>query len=169
MTKREEAIAIYNSVKETIKYGFPHWGDPNHTLQVKEGHCGIKSELLVYLLKQKGIDARYVEGRPTKWGLIIMKLFEFDVHFWVEAFVDNDWLVLDPVPDSGIARVIGDTKPGTHLCNPTSVMRWDELPPWYKNGYNMWLFALLRWFTNIQLRLLRHTKRKINTANPSIH
>ena len=154
----DEAVSTYQWVKENIKYAFPHWGSPKQTLQKKRGHCGIKSELLVSLLRDKGIEVRYVEGRPIGWKLIIMRLVSFDVHFWVEAKVDNQWLTLDPVADSSIAHFLGDTKPGNHLGNPEWITRWEELPPWYKDGYNMSLFSPLRLLTNIQLFLLHHIK-----------
>ena len=151
----DEAVSTYQWVKENIKYAFPRSEGTEQTLLVKKGNCAIKSELLVSMLRDKGIKARYVEGRPTGWRLIMMRLAVFNVHFWVEAKVDNKWLTLDPTPDSGIAHFLGDTKPGTHLTNPDYIMRWDELPPWYKDGYNMWLFSPLRFLTNIQLVLLR--------------
>lgn len=164
MNNREEAIAAYKLVKESVKYAFPRWVDPETTKRTGKGHCGAKSELLVSLLRQKGIEARYVEGRPAKWGLIIMKLAGLDAHFWVEALVDNDWLTLDPAPDSGITHVLGDTNPGTHLSNPTWTIRWDELPPWYKGGYNMFLLWPFRFLTNIQLMILRLIRR-LTTRN----
>ena len=90
----------------------------------------------------------------------MMRLAVFDVHFWVEARLGNKWLTLDTAPDSGITHFLGDTKPGTHLTNPEYITRWDELPPWYKDGYNMLLFSPLRVLTNIPLALLRRIGSK---------
>lgn len=148
----KEAVSTYLWVKENIRYAFPSWAGIGQT---SKGNCAIKSELLVSMLRDKGIRARYVEGRPTGWKLVMLLFQPFDVHFWVEARVDNKWLTLDPTPDSGIAPFIGDTEPGTHLTDPKWTTRWEELPPWYKEGYNMALFKPLRYLTNIQLALLR--------------
>jgi len=154
----DEAVSAYQWVKENIKYAFPRWGNPSQTLREKRGNCAIKSELLASMLRDKGIAARYVEGRPTGWGLIIMKMIPFDVHFWIEAQINDEWLTLDPAPDSGIAHFLGDTSPGVHLGSPEWIARWDELPPWYKDSYNMELFYPVRIITDIQLDLLRKCK-----------
>lgn len=155
MRTYDEAVSAYQWVKENIKYAFPRAESTEQTLRGKRGNCAIKSELLVSMLRNKCIEARYVEGRPTGWKLIMLRLAVFDVHIWVEARVGNEWLTLDPTPDSGIVHILGDTEPGTHLGSPEYITRWDELPPWYKDGYNMWLFWPLRFLTNIQLALLR--------------
>ena len=85
----EEAVADYRWVKENIKYCFPYWGDTTRTLAEMRGHCGMKAEVLVSKLRARGIDARYVESRPTRGNLPILKIEPFNVHFWVEAKVDG--------------------------------------------------------------------------------
>ena len=140
MKKREEAVAAYNFVKKTVRYGFPRWVDPETTMNTRKGHCAAQSELLVWLLRKRGIEARYVEGRnPSLRPLPAMRLKMMNVHFWVEAKIGNEWLCLDPSPDSGALRLWGDTKPGTHLGDPEYVTRLNELPPWYRDAYNSFL------------------------------
>lgn len=108
------------------------------------------------LLRDLGLKARYVEGRNTKLRpLPIMRLPPMDVHFWVEARIGDKWLCLDPTPDSGIIPLWGDTEPGTYLGNPEYIARWDELPAWYKDGYNMFLLWPLRFLSNVELMILR--------------
>ncbi len=149
-------ISTYEWVKENIRYAYPRWINTSITKRTKKGHCGAKSEVLVSMLRDLGIEARYVEGRNTNLKLLpIMWLKPMDVHFWVEAKVDNEWLCLDPSPDSRIVRLWGDTRPGTHLGNPDYIIRWDEIPPWYKEGYNMFLFWPFKFLTNIELVILR--------------
>jgi len=82
------------------------------------------------------------------------------MHVWVEVYVNGDWLTLDPTPDSGIAHYIGDTKPGTHLNEDciTYTTRWDEIPYWYKGGYNSKIMALYRLITNSELAFHRRFK-----------
>jgi len=156
MSKHDDAIAIYNFVKEEIKYAFPCWVNPTMTRRKRKGHCAAKCELLVSMLRDSGIEARYLEGHSTKLRpLPIMWLKAMDMHFWVEAKVNDKWLILDPTPDSGIIRLWGDTQPGMHLGNPEYMIRLDELPPWYKGGYNMFLLWLFRFMTNVELMILR--------------
>ena len=160
---KEEAVQAYWLVKESIKFAMPcHWGSPEETLRGEKGHCGMKSEVLVTMLRDKGIKARYVEGRLTglrnTWMTVILRalgLVIFDVHIWVEAFTGNKWLVLDPAPDSGIAPSVGDTRPGTHLGNPKQIARYDDIPLWYKDGYNMKILFLLKLATNFELSIRR--------------
>lgn len=147
----EEAISEYLWVKENIKYYFPCWGNTASTLADRRGHCGMKSELLVSRLRSRGFEARYVEGRPSEGNLPILKIVPFNVHFWVEAKVDGKWLALDPTPDSSILSISGDTEPGTHLGHPTYITRWDEIPLWYKQGYNHPMMSPLRWISNLKL------------------
>lgn len=150
------AVSTYEWVKENIKYGYPRWVNISTTKRIGKGHCAAKSELLVSMLRDAGIEARYVEGHNTKLKpLPIMWLKSMDVHFWVEAKVDNEWLCLDPTPDKGIVRLWGDTKPGTHLGDPEYIVRWDELPRWYRDSYNMFLFWPFKFLTNIVLLILR--------------
>ena len=122
----------------------------------------MKSEVLVALLRDRGFKARYVEGRQTgirsTWVmriLLSLGLVIFDSHIWVEALIDNEWLTLDSAPDSGIAHCLGDTKPGTHLGDPKLVARWDEIPAWYRDSYNMKLLFPLRFAAGIELALRR--------------
>jgi len=160
----EEAVSEYLWVKENIKYYFPHWGDATRTLAERRGHCGMKAELLVSRLRAHGFEVRYVEGRPSEGNLPIVKIVPFSVHFWVEAKIDGKWLALDPTPDSSILSLSGDTEPGTHLGHPSYITRWDEIPLWYKKGYNHPMMAPLRWISN--LKLAYHRKRGNHKSNP---
>jgi transglutaminase-like putative cysteine protease len=151
MTQYEAAVAEYRWVKENIRYALSSWGDTVLTLTRRRGQCGIKAELLVARLRERGIEARYVEGRPTAGELPMTRLEPFSVHFWVEAWVDGGWLSLDPAPDSGIVSLLGDTQPGSHLGNPEYITRWQEIPAWYKRLYNHPIFAPLRWLSNLKI------------------
>ena len=157
----EEAVAEYRWVKENIRYAFSYWGDTEYTLAKRSGHCGMKAELLVSRLRERGIEARYVEGRPSTGNLPMVKVAPFNVHFWVEARGDGRWLTLDPTPDGGIVGFSGDTEPGSHLVRPDYITRWDEIPLWYKESYNHPLVAPLRWVSNIKLAY----HRKVGSRN----
>lgn len=160
---KEEAVRAYWLVKEDVKLAMPyHWGTPQQTLRGKKGHCAMKSEVLVTMLRDNGIKGRYVEGRLTglrnTWMERILRalgLVLFDVHVWVEALIGNKWLVLDPTPDSGVVSFVGDTKPGTHLANPEQIARYDEIPLWYKDGHNMKILLPLKFASNFEMAIRR--------------
>ena len=152
-TKREQAIAYYKWVKETITYKCSYWGTPEDTLRQGTGHCVAKAELLAYILRAKGIKVRFVEARPSSRKICITKIAPTDMHVWIEAHIDGDWFTLDPTPDSSIAGLLGGTEPGTHLNEEyiSYIVRWDEIPYWYREGYNSRMMAPFRVITNIEL------------------
>ncbi len=161
-TDYELVAILYNDVKQDIKYASPYWGNTIDTLHSHRGHCGMKSELLVRFLRNLDIEARYVEGRYTGLpktlvsGMLAKLGFTlFEVHFWVEACVDDEWITLDPTPDRGIVDFIGDTDIGTHLGVPGYITRWDELPCWYKDVYNCRLLLPLRTLSDFELSIRR--------------
>ena len=152
-TEYEQATAYYEWVKEEVEYRFSHWGTPEDTLKQGCGHCGVKAELLGDILSDRGMDVRFVEGRPSFQELIITKTAFMDLHIWLEVYVDGDWLTLDPTPDSGIVCLLGDTVPGSHLNDTyiTYIVRWDEIPYWYREGYNDLAVVPLMLITNAQI------------------
>lgn len=158
-----EIVTLYNSVKEDIKFGFPApWTTPAHTMQMGIGNCGMKSEVLVHVLRSRGFTVRFVEGRHThinstwiKKALCALGLVLFDAHIWVEVSTPVGWLALDPSPDRGIVRCFGNTKPGTHLGNPEQIYYHDKLPAWQKEVYNMRLFSPLRLIAGLEIWIRR--------------
>ena len=162
MTNYNQAVKSYEWVKENIKYDFPPWDSVNQTLKEKRGHCGMKSEVLVHKLRSSGITARYVEGRRVNINAFFMMKFLkgvglilFDAHIWVEAHIDDEWLTLDPSPDSGIAYCLGSTRPGTHLGSPEQLNRFDDIPQWYKDAYNMKILYPIRIGTHTEVSIRR--------------
>ncbi len=167
IVRYEEIVAEYEWVKENIKYYLPYWGDTARTLSEGRGQCGMKSELLASRLRARGVEVRYVELRPAGVTLPIARLAVFDVHIWLEARVNGDWLTLDPTPDSGIVGLTGDSVPGSHLGRQGTLTRWDEIPHWFKETYNHPLVAPLRWLTNLSLARHRVAARKRESSEAS--
>ena len=160
---KAEAVKDYLIVKEGIKYAMPlYWESPEQTLQEGKGHCGMKCEVLVAMLRKRGFLTRYVIGhqlgKGSTWAVRLAVCLGFticDAHTWVETFIDGEWLTLDPSPDSSIAHCLGDTRPGTHLCNPRQITRWDEIPAIYREFYNTRVYAPLRFIANVELSIRR--------------
>lgn len=156
MTKREQAVDVYNWVKENIEYWWAPWHDPQYTVAIRKGHCGAKSELLAAMLRARGIPARYVEGRgmpgePQPIPGLTTLVPALDIHFWVEAKVNGKWLELDSAYDSGITHFFGDSEPGMHVGQCKQEVRWEELPTRYKRLYNNPFFTPGRWAINVGL------------------
>ena len=74
----------------------------------KEGHCEYFASALAVMLRGVGIPSRVISG--FKGGLVNPGTGQFEVrqlhaHAWVEAYVDEDWIALDPTPPAREARV----------------------------------------------------------------
>lgn len=67
----------------------------------KQGHCEYFASALVLMLRSAGIPSRLVSGfkggtyHPTTGKFVIE---ERHAHAWVEAFIDDSWVILDPTP-----------------------------------------------------------------------
>lgn len=160
MTQYEEALDAYYWVKESIKYQWAPWRAPEYTATIKKGHCGAKAELLVSMLRARGIPARYVEGRGVSRvphlipGLATL-IPALSIHFWVEANIDGEWLTLDAAHDTDVAHFLGDTEPGVHIGQCARERRWQELPTIYKGLYNNPFFTPVRLVINTVLAYCR--------------
>jgi len=151
MTRQyEQAVSDYYWAKENIRYSLTPWRDAGYTLATGAGHCGHKAELLTAILRGRGIRTRYVEGRVP-----VSAPSSLSRHIWVEAEIDGEWLTLDPTPDSGVAHILGDTRPGTHLGRYRLEIVWDELPLEYKRLYNNPISGLMRLYYNTKLLMGR--------------
>jgi len=160
---RDEAINYYKTVKEEVLYGFPlKWGNIATTIRTKKGHCGAKAELLAHKLGLHKYKYRYVVGYNV--GMFykpIMPKF-LDLHFWIEVLLNDEWLTLDPSPDSVAAGILGDTIPGTHLGTPSYTRVLDGIPPWYKDVYNNWSILPYKIIINLILMVERWKAKRIN-------
>jgi len=92
-TKYDEGHALYGITWESRR--------AEDTLTRGIGVCSDKAILLVGLLRGLGIPARVVGGdlykTQGKYGPITV------AHSWVEAFIDGEWVTLDPTGNVSIA------------------------------------------------------------------
>ncbi|MGH7805468.1 MAG: transglutaminaseTgpA domain-containing protein, partial [Candidatus Binatia bacterium] len=75
--------------------------------ETRLGHCEYFASSLAVLLRAAGVPSRIVNGyRGGEWneygGYFLVR--QSDAHSWVEAFVDDEWQLLDPTPPGGAAR-----------------------------------------------------------------
>ena len=86
--------------------GISRWGGAqNEPLAVfwreKQGFCEYYATLSVLVLRRLGIPARYVTGFANPEiveGLPYSIFRRKHSHAWVEAYVDNRWVIIDPTP-----------------------------------------------------------------------
>ena len=69
----------------------------------KMGHCEYFASALTLMLRAPGIPSRLVSGfkggtKNEKTGLFEVE--ERHAHAWVEAYIDGNWVILDPTPAS---------------------------------------------------------------------
>jgi transglutaminase-like putative cysteine protease len=69
----------------------------------KRGHCEYFASALALMLRAVDIPSRLVtgfKGADFHESEGFYEVQQRHAHAWVEAFVDNEWIVLDPTPDS---------------------------------------------------------------------
>jgi transglutaminase-like putative cysteine protease len=119
-SEKEKIIALFNWVKENIKFEFSYWGiDAVQTLKKGSGMCTNKSNLLIAFLRALKIPAGY--------GILKVKTDEFygslmcpffkklvspqSVHIYAGVFLEGKWMRCDPSVDSELARVLEKKNP----------------------------------------------------------
>ncbi|MCF0225631.1 MAG: transglutaminase domain-containing protein [Fibrobacter sp.] len=82
--------------------GYMHQKDPLFSfIESKQGYCEYYATLTALILRRLGIPTRYVTGfaRPEKNDNLPYVIFRRKhSHAWVEANIDNRWIVVDPTP-----------------------------------------------------------------------
>lgn len=92
-TKMEEAIAMYNYVRDSISFSVYY--DTKYgavgTYNSQTGNAVDQSHLLIAMLRTAGIPARYVHGTCT------FSNGASSGHVWVQVLIDGLWYVADPI------------------------------------------------------------------------
>ncbi len=121
----------------------------------KQGHCEYFASALVLMLRAVGIPARLASGFKggtynETTGLFVVE--ERHAHAWVEAFINESWVILDPTPAGRAESVasIGEAQSG--LMDFTFIVR------------NFWTRFIVNLDVNEQRRLLEPFKILFNNA-----
>ncbi len=79
--------------------------------EAKRGHCEYFSTALAVMLRSQGIPARnvtgFVGGVYNEYGRYYA-IRQGDAHSWVEAWLDDRWVTLDPTPQAR-GEIMGET------------------------------------------------------------
>lgn len=98
-TNYSKAKAIYDFITEQIEV-LP-LNDVNYSaLDVYEHYQGTTKEIAFYttaLLRAQNIPAKIIEG-----------ISEFNSHIWVEAYLNGDWLIIDPIGDNDYIEILAE-------------------------------------------------------------
>ena len=82
-------------------------------LNTKAGHCEYFASACTLMLQSVGVPARLVNGfYGSELNSLTGKneVKQHHSHAWVEAFVDDQWITLDPVPDSDRQQAVASVK-----------------------------------------------------------
>jgi hypothetical protein len=98
----------------------------------KYGHCQYFASALALLLRTEGIPSCVITG--FKGGLEDpvshrVEIQERHAHAWVEAFIDGDWVTLDPTPADErelTVAAVGDRLRLWHQITTLGVMLWND-------------------------------------------
>lgn len=95
----------------------------------KSGHCEYYAAALTLMLRSANIPSRLVNG--FKGGEYdeaqhVLHVEQRHAHSWVEAFVGNEWITLDPTPFGEREKIIAANKPGV----------WESLSRGFWNFWN---------------------------------
>jgi protein-glutamine gamma-glutamyltransferase len=90
-------------------FGKEEYGTPlgNFLLKRKSGFCEYYATAAALLLRLYGIPSRYVVGYAIlekSWLERKYVVRERHAHAWVEAFVDNKWIVVDSTPSNWVEK-----------------------------------------------------------------
>ena len=127
-TDREKAIALFEYVRDTIKYQFGYWGKrASQTFREGRGMCTNKANLLIALLRATKIPAGYgimKVNAKEYFGPVMLPVFKklvsaTSVHIYTYVFLDNKWIKCDPSTDKELSDK-------TSYFNPTTkLVVWD--------------------------------------------
>ncbi|MFQ6087747.1 MAG: transglutaminase domain-containing protein [Candidatus Methanofastidiosia archaeon] len=84
----EASQRIAQWVYENIRYEITGAG-AKETLRTRKGDCGPHANLTIAMLRSVGVPARMVGGIVYDRGM-------FGQHYWVEVFLNNEWIPIDP-------------------------------------------------------------------------
>lgn len=116
----ERAIAIFNYVRDEIKYRFDHWNiRASTTLERKSGMCANKANLQVALLRATGIPAGYGSMiikkealRPVATDELYDLTTDVTNHIYCQCFVGDKWTRADTTVDRELFQAAYTNKEG---------------------------------------------------------
>ena len=111
---KESALRLFYFVRDHIVYGSSDlYGKASHVLKVGVGHCKVKANVQMCLLRAVGIPARLhaasvkteaLKGLYPDW--ILKKIPEVFIHAWCECHLSGTWIACDATFDEPLFNAL---------------------------------------------------------------
>ena len=126
-TQRVERIMGYLAPANGFRYSLSQTRQDNELdpvedflLNNKSGHCEYFASACTLMLQSAGVPARLVNGfYGSELNSVTGKheVKQHHSHAWVEAFVDDQWITLDPVPAGDRQQFVERAKSNNNLLS----------------------------------------------------
>lgn len=163
----QKAVLLEKFLQDNYTYGFDYpfsdSSDPVGDFLEKKpaAHCELFATALTLMLRSLNIPARYVNGyvvREPSGEAEYWTVRGRDAHAWVEAYLDGQWVTLDPTPPGAQPASPGWMERAKEWLS----YRWSRITRldfgWVKQDLPTYVLALgLTWLAWRQRRRLRWT------------
>lgn len=128
--KEKAIIKILEYINKNYKYGFESSNLEEFLFEKKTGNCEFFATSFALFLREAGIPSRvvvgYLGGEKHPWqNYYIVRTS--NSHAWVEAYVNGNWILIDPTPAEARPRTkIGDVKEIFKYIYETISFFWDK-------------------------------------------
>lgn len=129
LSKKKARIKIFEKIRD-FPYYLPYkLKEPESylvTLKKKRGYCESKAVLLAESFKHIGIPVRYVLAQ-SRWDYLPLPQYikrftgEKTLHFYLEAKIDNKWMIIDPAWDKKLSKLGFPVNKSWNGCSDTKL------------------------------------------------
>lgn len=128
-TDREKAERLLTYLRDSGEFRYSLSGDvidprldpiEDFLLNRKSGHCEFFASALALMLRAEGVPSRVVngyKGGETNGVIGRYEVQQRHAHSWVEAYIDDRWITLDPSPSSEREAVVAENAAQLPLWN----------------------------------------------------
>jgi len=120
-TPREAAQALFEWVRDNIKYDIAAILGAKEVLKKKSSCCVGKTNLFVALCRAIGIPTRYIMFKCNLKSTIKDLSTSVVRHVAAEIYVDRKWIIVDPAYEKSVGKMYEPSKFGV----PTWTKWWD--------------------------------------------
>lgn len=101
-------------------------------LHDRHGHCEYFASSLALLARLAGVPTRVVTGyrvaERSRWGYAVVR--QRHAHAWVEAWLDERWVTVDPTPAAPLAASAPTETPAVSALLDRLATGWEAMDDW---------------------------------------